>query len=79
MEMSDLVNAVIGGDKEGAQKAFSDMMAAKVTDALDVKKVEVASNLLGTQEVETNEPEAVETEVDGSSNEEPASTEESPE
>lgn len=79
MEMSDLVNAVIGGDKEGAQKAFSDMMAAKVTDALDVKKVEVASNLLGTQEVETNEPEAVETEVDGSSNEEPTSTEESPE
>ena len=56
------VTAAIAGDKEGFQKAFNDAIANKVTDALEVKKVEIASNLLGVQD----ELETVTTEVDGS-------------
>lgn len=58
------VTAAIAGDREGFQKAFSDAIANKVTDALEVKKVEIASNLLGVQD----ELETVTTEVDGSTN-----------
>lgn len=57
------VTAAISGDKEGFINAFNSAIANKVTDALEVKKVEIASNLLGVQdEIQTNE-----TEVDGSS------------
>jgi hypothetical protein len=75
METMDLINAAISGDKEGVENAFNAAIAAKVSDALEVKKVEVASNLITPQESENeNEPETVETEVDGSS-EEQSSTE----
>lgn len=71
----DLINAAISGDKEGVENAFNAAIAAKVSDALEVKKVEVASNLITPQESENeNEPETVEAEVDGSS-EEQSSTE----
>ena len=60
------VTAAIAGDKEGFANAFNSAIANKVTDALEVKKVEIASNLLGVQD--SNEPEAVEAEVDGSGN-----------
>lgn len=65
MDIDNLINAAISGDKEAAVSAFNAAIAAKMTDALDVKKVEIASNLLGTNEVETNEPEATQVEVDG--------------
>jgi hypothetical protein len=75
METMDLINAAISGDKEGVENAFNAAIAAKVSDALEVKKVEVASNLITPQESENeNEPETVEAEVDGSS-EEQSSTE----
>lgn len=71
----DIINAAISGDKEGVENAFNAAIAAKVSDALEVKKVEVASNLITPQESENeNEPETVEAEVDGSS-EEQSSTE----
>ena len=63
----DIVNAAIAQDKDAFMQAFNNAITAKVSDALDVKKVEIASNLLGTQEVETNEIETTQTEVDGSS------------
>ena len=47
-------------------------IAAKMTDALDVKKVEIASNLLGTEE--TNELETTEVEVDGAESSDAEST-----
>jgi len=71
METIELVNAAIAGDEEAVKAAFDATIAARVTDALEVKKVEIASSLL-TPEVETNEIEGIETEVDGSSDAESA-------
>lgn len=66
MNTVELVNLALAGDKEAVAAAFQQTMAAKVTDALEIKKVEIASNLLGTEETsdETTEPTI---EVDGSS------------
>lgn len=61
----DTVNAAIMGDREGFAKGFESLIATKVGDALEIKKVEVASSLLSPVEV-TNEIENTETEVDGS-------------
>jgi len=65
MTTIDMVNAALSGDKEAFQAAFNASLADKVTDALEVKKVEIASSLL-TQEVETNEVQTDQVEVDGS-------------
>ena len=40
METIDLVNAAIAGDQGAFKAAFDSAMAARVTDALEVKKVE---------------------------------------
>jgi hypothetical protein len=58
----DAVTAAISGDKESFLTAFNNAIASKVTDALEVKKVEIASNLLGVQD----ELQASQTEFDGS-------------
>lgn len=64
----DAVNAAIAGDKDAFLTAFNNAISTKVGDALEIKKVEIASNLLGAgDEVATNEVETTETEVDGSS------------
>lgn len=65
MTTLDMVNAAISGDKEAFQAAFDATFADKVTDALEVKKVEIASSLI-TPEVETNEVQTSQVEVDGS-------------
>jgi hypothetical protein len=59
------VTAAISGDADAFQSAFNNAIAAKVTDALELKKVEIASNFLNTEEV-PNEVQQFETEVDGS-------------
>jgi hypothetical protein len=61
----DMVKAAIMGDKEGFKAAFNATISDKVSDALEVKKVEVASSLL-TPEVQSNEVEANQGEVVGS-------------
>ena len=61
----DMVKAAIMGDKAGFEAAFNNTIADKVSDALEVKKVEVASSLL-TPEVQSNEVEANQSEVVGS-------------
>ena len=61
----DAVNAAIMGDREGFMQGFQSAIATKVGDALEIKKVEVASSLLSPVET-TNEIENIETEVDGS-------------
>jgi hypothetical protein len=53
------------GDKEALVAAFNSEVAGRVTDALEVKKVEIASTILNTEEP-TNEVETTEVEVDGS-------------
>lgn len=65
MNTIDMVNAALSGDKEAFQAAFNATIADKVSDALEVKKVEVASSLITPQE-DTNELERNEVEVDGS-------------
>jgi len=56
------VTAAIAGDKESFLTAFNNAIANKVTDALEVKKVEIASNLLGVQD----EVQTTQTDFDGS-------------
>ena len=55
-----IVDSILDGNKESFMAAFQAAIAAKVTDSLEVKKVEIASGLIG---VETPEL-AVEEEVD---------------
>lgn len=67
MNTIDLVNAALAGDRDAVESAFSAVMADKVSDALEIKKVEIASNLLNTDKEETiDEPTEVQTEVGGS-------------
>ena len=65
MSSLDIVNAALMGDKEALVAAFNSEIAGRVTDALEVKKVEIASTILNTEEP-TNEVETTEVEVDGS-------------
>lgn len=50
-----IVDNALLNDKEGFMSAFQAAMATKVADALEVKKVEVASNMLGAAEVAAQE------------------------
>jgi hypothetical protein len=69
MDTVEIVNSVVAGDKETFMSAFNSAIADKVTDALELKKVEIASNLITpeqTTEVEVaDETNGIETEVDG--------------
>lgn len=64
MEEVNLVDAALAGDKEAFMSAFNAAIATKVSDALEIKKVEVASTLI-TPEVEANEVQEIEAAVDG--------------
>lgn len=68
METSlDMINSIMGNDKESFMTAFNAALATKVSDALEVKKVDLASTLLTTPETEeTNEVEPTEVETVGS-------------
>ena len=69
MDTIELVNAAIAGDRDAVMAAFDTTMAQKVSDALELKKVEIASNLLAPQEeVPSDESTQAETEVDGGAN-----------
>lgn len=63
MDTLELVNLAIAGDKDALETAFNAAMATKVSDALEIKKVEIASNLLDTEE--TDETTDTTLEVDG--------------
>lgn len=67
MENHELIDAVLNQDKETFAAAFQSAIASKVTDALEVKKVEIASTLIVPEvEVGTDELETTEAEIDGS-------------
>ena len=57
------VTAAVAGDKEAFLNAFNSAIANKVTDALEIKKVEIATSLLGNEE--SNESEGNEAIVAG--------------
>lgn len=65
MESIGIVDTVVANDKEAFMRAFNDALASKIENALDVKKVEVASSLITTQQEVTNEPEETASEVVG--------------
>ena len=67
MENHELIDAALNQDKETFVAAFQSAIASKVTDALEVKKVEIASTLIVPEvEVGTDELETTEAEIDGS-------------
>jgi len=51
MDTINIVDAVLAGDKETFMQAFNAALSNKITDALEVKKVELASTLITPQEV----------------------------
>lgn len=77
MDSLNIVDAALAGDKEAFMAAFNAAISTKVSDALEVKKVEIASNLITTEE--PNEIQTISAEVDGSADaptEEPAAASE---
>ena len=44
--IKDIINRLKDGDNVNAEKAFNTAMADKQTDALDAKKVEIASTMV---------------------------------
>jgi hypothetical protein len=67
MESFNIIDAAVNGDEEAFVNAFNAAMAPKISDALEVKKVEIASTLLTPEESNDEVPEH-EAEVDGSTN-----------
>jgi hypothetical protein len=65
MENYNLIDAALANDKEAFMQAFNFAISNKVSDALEIKKVEIASNILTQPEDNTNEINTIETEVDG--------------
>jgi len=61
----DIVNAALTNDKESFMTAFNAAISSKVTDALEVKKVEIASGILDTTVEQQNEVETTDAEVSG--------------
>jgi len=51
-ETKDIIDALQSGDNLGAEKAFKDTIQAKVGDALEVKRKEVANTFVQSNKVE---------------------------
>lgn len=48
MNSESLLNAIFSGNADAAAEAFNGALSTKIADALEVKKVEVASNFIST-------------------------------
>ena len=46
MEIADIIKKVVAGDNVNANKAFDTVMGQKLKDALDAKKIELASSMV---------------------------------
>ena len=46
MEIADIIKKVEAGDNVNASKAFDTVMGQKLKDALDAKKIELASSMI---------------------------------
>jgi len=51
MNSETLLNAIFASDGEAASDAFNGTIATKLANALEVKKVEIASNLISAPPV----------------------------
>jgi len=49
MEIADIIKKVEAGDNVNANKAFDTVMGQKLKDALDAKKIELASSMVDRQ------------------------------
>ena len=49
MEITDIIKKVEAGDNVNATKAFDTVMGQKLKDALDAKKIELASSMIDRQ------------------------------
>lgn len=67
MENINLIDAALMSDKDSFMQAFNSAIANKVGDALEIKKIELASNLLqpGINVETLNEPEETQAEIGG--------------
>lgn len=54
-----IVDAILQKDQEQFNSAFENAIATKISDALEVKKIEIASNLLNPSEEPAVEVETV--------------------
>ena len=52
METKDIIDALQNGDNLGAEQAFKDTINAKVGDALETKRKEVANTFVQSSKVE---------------------------
>jgi hypothetical protein len=50
-----MVDSIINNQQNDAMEKFNEIMASKITDALDAKKIELASNIGREQEQEEHE------------------------
>jgi hypothetical protein len=58
------IQAAADQDANGFRDAISSALAAKIEDALELKKVEIASNMFNTQEEELSAEQEIETDED---------------
>jgi hypothetical protein len=50
-----MVDSIINNQQNDAMEKFNEIMASKITDALDAKKIDLASNIGREQEQEEHE------------------------
>ena len=55
MEVTDIIKQVNNGDNVNANKSFDTVMGTKLKDALDAKKIELASSMID-RKVSVEEP-----------------------
>ena len=55
MEVTDIIKQVNNGDNVNANKSFDTVMSTKLKDALDAKKIELASSMID-RKVSVEEP-----------------------
>ena len=53
MNVENLIKALNDGDNVTAQKEFETSMGQKISDALDAKKIDIASGMVNRDEVIT--------------------------
>ena len=61
MNSESLINSIFSRDGESAAEAFNGALASKIADALEIKKVEIASNFISAPAVEAAPVEQVST------------------
>jgi len=57
MEIADIIKKVEAGDNVNAGKAFDTVMGQKLKDALDSKKIELASSMIDRKIPVEDQPE----------------------